>query len=174
MNGGAGNDNFTGSTDNDNYIVDSGTDNIADCGTGRGNEVIITAGAVANATVSAANIVTATSIHTGTLNATADGLANNTLVSFSALAGINGATITGNNNGLQLTGSAQSDTVTGGTVQDTISGGAGNDQLSGGINSDTFIIGGITANTITDVSQGVVVLQGRSFKLLELQLLLIS
>ncbi|MEY5101125.1 MAG: hypothetical protein RJA36_3844, partial [Pseudomonadota bacterium] len=135
--GGAGNDSLTGSAGNDTFNVDAGSDTITDLG---GSDVlVVSVGATATATVTAAFTATAATQNSGTatLNSTGFGV-DLALVS----AGTAGYTVTGSGaTAMTLKGSAFADSITGGAGADTISGGAGNDTISGGAGADSIDLG---------------------------------
>ena len=125
--GGAGNDTFTGGTGNDTFNVDLGTDTITDL-SGSDN-LVVSWGATANATVTAAFIATAATINNSTASLISAGFG----INMALATGTTGYKITNTGGGATLVGSINDDTLTGGVAADTLTGGAG---------SDRFIING--------------------------------
>lgn len=145
--GGGGNDVMTGGADNDTFRVDAGTDTINDLSD---NDVlIVTAGATANATVSAAYIAGVGTVNNGTATLTTNGI-NVSLVN--AGAG-NGFTITNTNtNALapatDLRGSMNADTFNGGAGVDIIVTRDGSDVVTAGGGNDSI------SNSTADIGGG--------------------
>ncbi len=156
LDGGAGNDILTGGDGSDTFRITSGTDTVLDLGTG--DNLVVLAGAKANAALGAAWTATAGSTNAGAVNLTTNGLA----VILSAAGGPLGYLVTNTGGATTLTGSAYADTLMGGAGADSLLGGSGNDSLNGGLGndvltggsgSDTFTVGaGI--DTILDLSAG--------------------
>ncbi|MFK4698516.1 VCBS domain-containing protein [Bradyrhizobium diazoefficiens] len=121
LTGGLGNDTLTGGAGNDTFNVNSGTDSVTDLS---GNDVlVISAGATANATVTAAFTATSSTSNAGTANLSSNGFA----VDLSAATGANGFTVTNTGAAAAITGSAQNDALIGGSGNDTLAGGSGAD-----------------------------------------------
>ncbi|MHC2714471.1 VCBS repeat-containing protein [Bradyrhizobium diazoefficiens] len=140
LTGGLGNDTLTGGADNDTFNVNSGTDSVTDLS---GNDVlVISAGATANATVTAAFTATSSTSNAGTANLSSNGFA----VDLSAATGANGFTVTNTGAAAAITGSAQNDTLIGGSGNDTLAGGSGADSITGGSGADTMT-GGAGSDT---------------------------
>ncbi len=133
MTGGSGSDTLTGSAGADDFIIDSGVDVITDFGNGGNDDIVVTAGTTANATLIAANAVSAVSTNAGALNASTSvgtQLAASSVISFALLGGTNGVNLNASsqiNAGVRLTGSEQSDTITGGGGDDILVGLGGAD-----------------------------------------------
>ncbi|MCW2085679.1 VCBS repeat-containing protein [Bradyrhizobium diazoefficiens] len=140
LTGGLGNDTLTGGAGNDTFNVNSGTDSVTDLS---GNDVlVISAGATANATVTAAFTATSSTSNAGTANLSSNGFA----VDLSAATGANGFTVTNTGAAAAITGSAQNDTLIGGSGNDTLAGGSGADSITGGSGADTMT-GGAGSDT---------------------------
>ncbi|WP_236845246.1 VCBS domain-containing protein [Bradyrhizobium diazoefficiens] len=140
LTGGLGNDTLTGGAGNDTFNVNSGTDSVTDLS---GNDVlVISAGATANATVTAAFTATSSTSNAGTANLSSNGFA----VDLSAATGANGFTVTNTGAAAAITGSAQNDALIGGSGNDTLAGGSGADSITGGSGADTMT-GGAGSDT---------------------------
>ncbi|MBH9553330.1 beta strand repeat-containing protein, partial [Inhella gelatinilytica] len=154
--GGLGNDSITSGASNDTINVDAGTDTITDLA--GSDVVVISAGATANGTVTAAWTATAATTNAGTGNVDAAGFT----VDLSLAGGANGWTVTNSGAAAALTGSGQADTMTGGAGNDTISAGAGVDVITGGLGNDSITSGAgndtinvdAGTDTITDLAGG--------------------
>ena len=132
LNGGAGDDLLTGGAGNDTFNVTAGTDRVTDLS---GSDIlVVSAGATANATVTAAFTATASTSNAGTANLTSAGL-NVTLTSAT---GSNGYTVTNTGAAATFLGSGFADTLIGGTGNDTLTGNGGNDSIAGGAGADTL------------------------------------
>jgi len=132
LSGGAGNDTLTGGSGNDTFLVDSGTDSITDLS--GADVLVVSAGATANATVSAAFTASAATSNAGTANLSSSGFA----VSLANATGPNGYSVINTGLVANFTGSGGNDSLTGGSGNDTLSGGGGNDILNGGAGNDRF------------------------------------
>ena len=142
LTGGAGNDTLTGGAGNDTFNVDAGTDSITDLAAS--DVLLVTGGATANATVTAAFTATAATTNSGTATLSSAGQT----VNLALASGFNGYAVTNTGNAATFTGSAFNDSLTGGTGNDTLIGGAGNDSLSGGNGNDT-LSGGSGIDSLT-------------------------
>jgi Ca2+-binding RTX toxin-like protein len=107
--------------------VDAGTDQITDLG--GADVLVVSAGATANADVTADFVATAASSNDGGLTLNADNVGR--FIDMSAL----GST---NNSGITINGNGGNDNITGTDYNDTISGGLGADVLTGGNGDDIF------------------------------------
>ncbi|NBU65468.1 MAG: calcium-binding protein, partial [Chloroflexia bacterium] len=135
LTGGAGNDTMTGGSGNDTFNVDAGTDSITDLS--NGDALVVSAGAIANATVSGAFTSTAATSNAGTATLSSAGFA----VNLALATGANGYTVTNTGAAAAFNGSNNADTLIGGTGNDSLSGGAGDDSLVGGAGVDTLVGG---------------------------------
>ena len=173
---GAGDDNLTGGLGADTFESSGGTNTITDFGVGGADKVVIKAGSVLAAAVTANYIaVGGSDIDNNAANSAAVFTVDNGK-NFNASAAVNttnGITITaagkaaasllegtdqddviiGGKGGDTLKGDAGNDTISGGEGDDTISGGAGDDNLTGSAGADTFASSDGT-NTITDFGVG--------------------
>jgi Ca2+-binding RTX toxin-like protein len=141
LTGGAGNDTLTGGTGSDRFNVDSGIDTITDLS---GNDVlVVSAGATANATVTATFAATATTSNAGIANLASNGFG----VNLTSATGVNGYTVTNTGAAATFVGSANNDILIGGAGNDTLTGGAGVDTLIGGVGNDT-LTGGAGVDTL--------------------------
>ncbi len=149
--GGEGDDTLTGNGDIDTFDVSAGTDTITDLGAGGTDNLVVSLGAIANATAAANWTASAATSNNGTANVTAGG--NDIDVTLAG--GTNGWTLTnaGNAAGVALTGSAIGDSLTGGDGSDVLTGGGGNDTMTGGDAADTFNVDAGT-DTVTDLGAG--------------------
>ena len=142
--GGEGNDVLIGGADTNRFEVDAGTDAVRDL---KGSdELVVSAGATANASVTADFTATAGTINDGTANLTVtDGVG----ADLTGATGSNGFRISaaGTSAGSRLTGSVLIDTLIGGDGGDSLNGGAGADSLNGGAGGDT-IHGGAGADRL--------------------------
>ncbi len=132
LTGGGGNDTLTGGGGSDTFNADGGTDAIPDLSSS--DVLIVSTGATATATVTAAYTAGARTINNGNASLTSNGFA----VNLAAVSGGNGFTITNTGAGAILVGSSAADIITGGSGNDTITGGGGNDTITGGGGTDTF------------------------------------
>ena len=169
---GAGNNSLTGGAGNEDFSVGAGTTAITDFGVGgSGEDIVAVAGATVNATLLAANTVSAASDNTGgIINVSTDvgtQLADNSVINFDLITGNTGVTVNASSqtalNGVQTIGSDFGDTITGGASEDTLTGGTGADNITGGAANDSFVQasttdsglltagGGATATTALDV-----------------------
>lgn len=142
--GGAGNDSLTGGAGADTFNVNAGTDTVTDLG---GSDVlVVSAGAVANATVTADFTATAATSNAGTATLK---LANGVQADLSLATGTVGYNITADRNtsASRIVGSEFADDIYGGNVNDTLIAGAGDDIIRGGAGADTIDTGTGT-NTI--------------------------
>jgi large repetitive protein len=140
--GGTGNDTMTGGAGVDRFVVDAGTDSITDLATGGNDLLIVSAGAIANATLSGAWTASANVSNAGQGNLTSAGF-NVSLAAVNGPAtGLWSITNAGNAAAVVFTGSAQRDRLTGGLGADSLLGNNGDDTLTGGEESDTLIGGG--------------------------------
>lgn len=142
--GGEGNDNLTGSAGADTFNVDAGTDTVTDLS---GSDVlVVSAGAIANASVTAHFIATAATSNAGVANLK---LADGVNADLSLATGPVGYNITADRNtsASRIVGSEFADDIYGGNVNDTIIAGAGDDIIRGGAGADTIDTGTGT-NTI--------------------------
>jgi len=144
LNGGAGNDILSGGNGADTFVVASGVDSIKDLGMGGTDVLIISAGATANATVTANWIASIDSANSGIANLTTSGFG----VDLTSVKGTTGFTVTNNGVAAFLIGSGFNDTFIGGIGNDSLSGGAGNDSLNGGAGADSLIGGAGNDNLI--------------------------
>jgi len=135
LTGGAGNDTMTGGSGNDTFNVDAGTDSITDLS--NGDALVVSAGAIANATVSGAFTATAATSNAGTATLSSAGFA----VNLALATGANGYTVINTGAAAAINGSNNADTLIGGTGNDSLSGGAGDDSLDGGAGVDTLVGG---------------------------------
>ena len=153
--GSSGDDTITGSAGADTFNVDIDTDKITDLGNGQ-DVLVVSSGAVANATVTTSWTATAGTSNNGSANLT---LGNDIDVSLILAGGTSGFNVTAaaNADGSFVRGSAQNDTIIGSSAadelrgfdgNDTIFGGSGNDVIFGGVGNDT-VTGGAGADTIT-------------------------
>jgi len=143
--GGAGNDTLTGGIGLDTFNVISGSDTITDLGRGGADVLTVSAGAKADATVTAAWTATAASVNRGIGNLETAGFAVNLAA---VTAGTNGFNVTNTSStGTTLTGSGLNDTLTGNSGVDILNGGAGADILNGGAGND-ILAGGSGADTM--------------------------
>ncbi|BDI04953.1 hypothetical protein CATMQ487_19230 [Sphaerotilus microaerophilus] len=137
LTGGAGNDVLTGGGGSDVFMVAGGSDTITDFSGGDG--VVVSAGAVVNATV-AATLVARNGTNNGLVNLTTDAIA----INLSAItAGVGGFAIVNSSAaaGAVLIASGLRDTVLGGSGDDIIDGGKGYDLLQGGGGADSMLGG---------------------------------
>jgi len=141
--GGGGNDSLTGGSGVDTFTVGSGTDTVIDLGQGGADILIVSAGAIANATVHSAWTASAASSNAGVANITTNGMA----VNLAAVTKGNGFTVTNTGSGTTLTGSGLADSLTGGAVVDILNGGAGNDALIGAGGND-ILNGGVGTDSM--------------------------
>ncbi|RYY04220.1 MAG: retention module-containing protein [Gammaproteobacteria bacterium] len=146
--GGAGTDTLTGGAGTDTFYVDAGVDVITDLSVGGvADNLVVTTGAAASATVAGNFIATAGTINDGTATLNTN---NGFSVDLSQAGGSVGYTINNiaSTTGANLTGSNFADTLRGGTgiAADTLNGGGGNDTLTGGKGNDT-LTGGTGADT---------------------------
>ena len=147
--GGTGNDVLTGGSEADRFVVDAGEDMITDLGLGGADALVISAAAVANATLGSGWVASSGSSNAGQANLFASGFNVNLGAaggtagwSVSNTASTRAVSLTGSGNGDRLTGGSGADTIAGGLGSDTLSGGDGNDRLSGDAGDD-LIIGGL-------------------------------
>ena len=125
--GGANNDTLTGGGGIDTFNVTQGTDTILDVGVGGADNIVVSAGAVANVTAGAAWTATAATSNSGTATVEANGFS----VNVAAATGANGWTLTNNSStAVTLTGSANADSLISSTAEDTINAGLGADTVS--------------------------------------------
>ena len=152
--GGSGNDLLSGGIGNDTFTVDLGTDTVSDLSSG--DVLVVSNGAIANVTVTAAFTATSTTANRGIANINTAGNA----VNLAAATGTNGYNVTNSGGAVALTGSNFADSITGGTGDevitgnsgdDILTGGAGNDSLIGGAGNDTFRID-LGTDTLSDLS----------------------
>jgi Ca2+-binding RTX toxin-like protein len=145
LNGGAGNDTLTGGLGNDTlngglgldrFVVDAGTDSIADLGMGGADVLVVSAGASANASLAGAWAATAASANDGTANLTAHGFGADLALATGASRWF--VTNAGNATGVRFTGSVSADVLAGGEGSDTLLGGDGSDTLSGNGGTDSL------------------------------------
>lgn len=160
--GGLGNDTIIGGSGADTITVDWGTDTITDIGAnGEQDVLVVTSGAVANATVVTSWIATTATSNTGgdanlTLNNTVDinlNAASGTSGFDITMLGANAHTVTGSSLADNITGFSADDTIYGGAGNDVITGGAGNDSISGGSGADTINVDA-GEDTIIDLGNG--------------------
>ena len=145
LEGGTGNDTLTGGIGLDTFNVTSGSDTITDLGRGGADVLRVSAGATADATVTAAWTATAASVNRGIGNLKTAGFAVNLAA---VTAGTNGFNVTNTSStGTTLTGSGLNDTLTGNSGVDNLNGGAGADILNGGAGND-ILTGGSGADTM--------------------------
>lgn len=141
---GAGNDSLTGGAGADTFNVKAGTDTVSDLG---GSDLlVVSAGAIANASVTAHFTATAATSNAGVANLK---LANGVNADLSLAAGPVGYNINADRNtsASRIVGSEFADDIYGGNVNDTIIAGAGDDIIRGGAGADTIDTGTGT-NTI--------------------------
>lgn len=154
LSGGVGNDALTGGAGLDRFDVTSGTDTISDLGLNDQAEILVVSnGAIANATVAGNWTADVTTNNGGTATLTMASTSSEVNLA-AANAGTTGFTVTAS--GLvasTITGSAGNDTITGSAAADSIVGGGGNDRLTGGTSADTFNVTSGT-DTITDLGNG--------------------
>jgi Ca2+-binding RTX toxin-like protein len=145
--GGLGNDTLVGGTGSDTFRVDFGTDVITDLS--GADVLVVSPGATANATVTAAFTATAATNNTGTANLTSNGFA----VNLRAATGSNGFTVTNTGGAATFTSSVLNDTFTGGIGNDTFVYriGDGVDAINGGAGIDTLTITGLANNDLLNV-----------------------
>ena len=144
LNGGLGNDALTGGTGIDTFTVSAGVDTINDLGIGGADILIVSAGATANAKVTATYAATVATSNAGIANISTGGFG----VDLTLAAGTVGYNLTNTGVAAALTGSGLNDTLMGGTGNDTLNGGAGDDLLRGGLGNDV-IIGGTGIDTVS-------------------------
>jgi Ca2+-binding RTX toxin-like protein len=178
--GGTGNDTMTGGAGVDRFVVDAGTDTITDLAAGGNDLLIVSAGAVANATLAGAwtasgnvsnagqgNLVSAgfnvslaavSGPVTGLWSVTNAGEAAAVVFAGSTqrdrlTGGLGADSLLGNNGDDTLTGGEDNDTLIGGAGVDSLVGGLGDDVLTGGLDVDRFLVEAGT-DTITDLGFG--------------------
>ena len=125
-----------GGSGQDIFVVTNGTGHVIyNLGSGA-DTLIVSGGAVTNATKLAGNwtVDSLTSHTSGTVAIDANGFN----VDLSASSGSLGYTISNTSTASSIVGSSFADIISGGAGNDTISGGAGNDTLTGGAGNDTL------------------------------------
>ena len=169
INGLGGDDTLTGSWGLDVFKVTEGRDVIVDFNmisnastpTKLSEVLIVSAGAIVDASLKSAWVATPDSVNLGTANLTASG----TAVDLSAITLGQGWKVANLGAATKFTGSQFNDTLIGGMGRDTLLGGSGDDSLAGGVGldtltggagSDTFRFGGNTeTDRITDFASGI-------------------
>lgn len=139
--GGTGNDTLTGGAGSDTFVISGGTDAVTDLA--ESDVLMVSAGAIVNATVSASFVATGNTSNNGTANLlVGDGLD----VNLSAAGGSNGFFVSaqGNTSASTLRGSSANDQLIGGNGDDLLVGGDGDDDITAGDGLD--IIGGLLGN----------------------------
>lgn len=145
LTGGLDNDVLTGGLGTDRFVVDAGTDSITDLGLGGADQLLVSVGTTANATLAASWAVASGTNNSGTANITAAGFD----IDLTLAGGNNGWQVSndGSNRVVSLMGSLRNDTLIGGNNVDTLNGGGGNDLLSGGSGNDV-LNGGAGGDTL--------------------------
>jgi Ca2+-binding RTX toxin-like protein len=179
LTGGTGNDTLTGGAGVDRFVVDAGTDSITDLATGGNDLLIISAGAVANATLSGGwtgssnvsnagqgNLISAGfNVSLAAVNGPVTGVWSVTNTGEAAVVftgsvqrdrltgGLGADSLLGNHGNDTLLGGEENDTLSGGAGVDSLVGGLGDDRLTGGLDVDRFLVEAGT-DTITDLGLG--------------------
>jgi len=161
LSGGAGNDLLTGGAGNDTFRITAGTDTITDLGDGD-DVLIVSAGAIANATIVANYTATSATTNAGIVNLSINNGINADLTAAGGSTGYTLTASTGNSPNLlasTLTGSRFADTLIGGAGNDILTGGGGADVLTGGAGNNQFVFNGAVGSTdinnrITDFGVG--------------------
>ena len=125
--GQAGADTLTGNAGVDRFNVDAGIDTLTDVGNGGADDVVISAGATANGTVTVDWIATAITTNAGLATFTSNAAGID--INLALATGANGYSIVGSTGAEILVGSAQADTITGANGADALDGGAGVDSF---------------------------------------------
>ena len=126
---------MTGGSGNDTFNVDSGTDTITDLSTG--DILVVSSGAIANATNISAFVATGSTSNSGTANLTTANSGGTIDVGNSTTGAYN---LTGLAGADTLKGNSNNDTINAGSGNDTIDGRGGNDIINAGDGDDTIIV----------------------------------
>ncbi|NDA00074.1 MAG: calcium-binding protein, partial [Betaproteobacteria bacterium] len=132
--GGEGDNTLTGGGGDDLFWVDVGTATVTDLGYGGADRLVVRAGAVANATLSAAFTARTDGDWSGN-----EGVANLFTNGFAVNLAAAAADAQKPTPGWKVTNTGAATTLTGSDVSDTLTGGAGADVIDGGAGVDTAV-----------------------------------